>query len=77
MERSVALKMLQDVLFVYVGCADITESTDLQGLGLDSLDLVQVAVLLEEQYDIEITFPVLKALVTMKDVVDILEKINV
>ena len=44
-----------------------------EDLNIDSLLAVQLSVLLESQYDIEITEEELQKLVTVKDVVDLLE----
>ena len=70
------LEKVKEILSAYVACnpADITPATDLRGdLGLTSLELVDMAVAIEEEFGV--TIPEL-TIVTGKTVGDILQLIE-
>jgi acyl carrier protein len=53
---------------------DLDESADLrQGLGLDSVDVVSIVSQIERRFHIRLTHPELEKLVTVADVLDLLE----
>lgn len=69
------LEVIKEVLSEQLGVEeDITlESKLREDLNIDSLLAVQLSVLLENKYDIDITEEELEKLVTIKDVIDLLE----
>lgn len=69
------LEVIKEVLAEQLGVEeDITiESKLREDLNIDSLLAVQLSVLLENKYDIDITEEELEKLVTIKDVIDLLE----
>ena len=69
-------EVIKEVLSEQLGVeADIKlESKLREDLNIDSLLAVQLSVLLENKYDIDITEEELGKLVTIKDVIDLLEK---
>ena len=68
-------EVIKEVLREQLGVeADIKlESKLREDLNIDSLLAVQLSVLLENKYDIDITEEELGKLVTIKDVIDLLE----
>ena len=68
-------EVIKDVLSEQLGVeADIKLDSKLrEDLNIDSLLAVQLSVLLENKYDIDITEEELGKLVTIKDVIDLLE----
>ena len=48
----------------------ITEQTNLEQLGADSLDMVEIIMRLEEQFGIQIDDAVAEKIVTVKDAID-------
>ncbi len=52
-----------------VGNKEIKEETDLRGLGIDSLDLVEIIMQAEEKFGIQFTNEELNSFQTVKDVV--------
>jgi acyl carrier protein len=68
-------EVIKEVLSEQLGVeADIKlESKLREDLNIDSLLAVQLSVLLENKYDIDITEEELGKLVTIKDVIDLLE----
>ena len=69
------LEVIKEVLAEQLGVEeDITlESKLREDLNIDSLLAVQLSVLLENKYDIDITEEELEKLMTIKDVIDLLE----
>ena len=69
------LEVIKEVLSEQLGVeADIKLDSKLrEDLNIDSLLAVQLSVLLENKYDIDITEEELGKLVTIKDVIDLLE----
>ena len=68
-------EVIKEVLSEQLGVeADIKLDSKLrEDLNIDSLLAVQLSVLLENKYDIEITEEELESLTTIKDVVDLLK----
>ena len=68
-------EVIKEVLSEQLGVeADIKLDSKLrEDLNIDSLLAVQLSVLLENKYDIDITEEELGKLVTIKDVIDLLE----
>lgn len=68
-------EVIKEVLSEQLGVeADIKLKSKLrEDLNIDSLLAVQLSVLLENKYDIDITEEELGKLVTIKDVIDLLE----
>ncbi len=68
------LKEFIDLLAVKVKKGtEITPSTELKSLGIDSLDLVEIVIEAEEKYKIEFTNEELSSFVTVSDVVNAIE----
>ena len=53
---------------------DINESTNLSSLGLDSLDLVEITLEIEDKFHIEFTSSDIAKLETVKDVILLIER---
>lgn len=71
------LEKLKSILIESIGDkgVEITENTVLiSDLGLNSLDLVNLAVSVEDEFDIEIPDRAIKELKTVKDVISFIEK---
>ena len=56
-----------------VNAADLTEETTFESLGADSLDLFELVMALEDEYNIEIPAEELTDLNTVGDVIDYLK----
>ncbi len=75
-ERSELIQQLQELLEEETGeeFAEVQEANSLrEDLGLDSVDLVSAVTQIERQYRISLTREDLEKLVTVKDVVDMME----
>ena len=55
-----------------VNAADLTEETTFESLGADSLDLFELVMALEDEYNIEIPAEELTELATVGDVIEYL-----
>lgn len=55
----------------------ITESSTLEGLGADSLDMVEIIMKIEEQFDIEINDEKAESLTTLGQLVDYVHSLRV
>ena len=53
-----------------INASDITADTTLEDLGADSLDVVEVIMALEDEFDIEISDEVAENISTVGDLVD-------
>lgn len=54
--------------------SELTEDTNLvEGLGIDSLDMVELAMELEDEFDMEIEDEEMEQLQTVKDIVEYIE----
>jgi len=76
MDRAALLKALADVLERSVGepVAAVDESMDLQtDLGLDSIDVVSMAIEVQSEFNIELKTEELKGLVSVKDLLDLMQ----
>ncbi|MBO4515793.1 MAG: acyl carrier protein [Lachnospiraceae bacterium] len=57
---------------------EITEDTNLQDdLGADSLDIVELIMAFESEYDIELPTEELENIATVKDIMDLMRKMGV
>ncbi len=62
---------------LHVDVNDITPEADIKkDLGADSLDILQLLMSLEEEYDIQIPDDKLAGFVTVQDVVDYMESLE-
>lgn len=70
------LEVIKEVLSEQLGVEEEIklDSRLREDLNIDSLLAVQLSVLLETQYNIDITEEELTKLVTIKDIIDLLEK---
>lgn len=71
------IETLKELLAEYVGEteAEITESTDLKNdLGLNSLELAELACAVEDEFDIEIPNKAIHTIVTVGDVIKYVEE---
>ena len=71
------IETLKELLNEYVGETEIeiTESTDLKNdLGLNSLELAELACAVEDEYDIEIPNKAIHTIVTIGDVIKYIEE---
>ncbi len=71
------IETLKEMLTEYVGKTEIeiTESTDLKNdLGLNSLELAELACAVEDEYDIEIPNKAIHTIVTVGDVIKFIEE---
>lgn len=51
------------------------ETTFIDDLGADSLDIFQIAMGIEEEYDIELDNETIEQIQTVKDAVDVIQKV--
>lgn len=68
---------VRDIIVDTINCGEeqITENASLKDdLGMDSLDAMELSMALEEEFGLTIEQEALKDFVTVKDVVDYLEK---
>jgi len=56
--------------------SSITEQTNLEQLGADSLDMVEIIMRLEEQFGIQIDDAIAEKIVTVKDAIDEVHKLR-
>ncbi|MEE1320066.1 MAG: phosphopantetheine-binding protein [Acutalibacteraceae bacterium] len=71
------IETLKELLAEYVGETEveITESTDLKNdLGLNSLELAELACAVEDEFDIEIPNKAIHTIVTVGDVIRYVEE---
>jgi acyl carrier protein len=65
-------KILSEGIEIDADVDSIAESTKLEALGIDSLDIVEIAQMFEEETGIEIRAEDAKDVTTMGDVLDVL-----
>lgn len=69
-----AIETVKNILSKKVDVANLKEEDSLQSLGLDSLDLVEVMLEIEDKLSIEFTSDEIAQLSTLKDVVKLIER---
>ena len=69
-----AIETVKSILSKKVDVANLKEEDSLQSLGLDSLDLVEVMLAIEDKLSIEFTSDEIAQLSTLKDVVKLIER---
>lgn len=68
-----AIEIVKSILAEKVDISSIKEDDSLTSLGLDSLDLVEVMLSIEDRLGIEFTSGEISQLATIKDVVKLIE----
>ena len=68
-----AIEIVKSILAEKVDISSIKEDDSLTSLGLDSLDLVEVMLSIEDRLSIEFTSGEISQLATIKDVVKLIE----
>ena len=66
-------KTVSDILSTRVDVSSLKEEDELTALGLDSLDLVEVMLQIEEELHIEFSSDEISELKTLKDVLNLIE----
>ena len=69
-----AIEIVKAILSEKVDVSNLKEEDSLQSLGLDSLDLVEVMLAIEDKLSIEFTSDEIAQLSTLKDVVKLIER---
>ena len=69
-----ALETVKSILAEKVDVSNLKEEDSLASLGLDSLDLVEVMLAIEDRLGIEFTSEEIAQLTTLKDVSKLIEK---
>ena len=69
-----AIETVKQILSEKVDITNLKEEDSLQSLGLDSLDLVEVMLAIEDELGIEFTSEEIAQLTTLKDVVKLIER---
>ena len=69
-----AIETVKAILSEKVDVSNIKEEDSLQSLGLDSLDLVEVMLAIEDKLNIEFTSDEIAQLTILKDVVKLIER---
>ena len=69
-----AIETVKTILAEKVDVNSLKEEDSLSSLGLDSLDLVEVMLAIEDKLGIEFTSEEIAGLSTLKDVSDLIEK---
>lgn len=64
---------VKNILAKRVDVSNLKEDDDLSALGLDSLDLVEVMIDIEEELGVEFTSDEISSLNTLKDVLSLIE----
>ena len=67
------LETIKSILAEKVDVSNLNENDNLASLGLDSLDLAEVMISIEEQLGIEFTSGEILELKTLKDVLNLIE----
>lgn len=68
-----AIEVVKNILSEKIDISNLKEEDSLSKLGLDSLDLVEVMLSIEDQLSIEFTSEEIAGLSTLKDVVKLIE----
>ena len=68
-----AIETVKNILSQKIDISNLKEEDSLQSLGLDSLDLVEVMLSIEDELSIEFTSEEIANLSTLKDVVKLIE----
>lgn len=69
-----AIETVKAILSEKIDVSNLKEEDSLQSLGLDSLDLVEVMLAIEDKLSIEFTSDEIAQLSTLKDVVKLIER---
>ena len=69
-----AIETVKAILSEKVDISNLKEEDSLTSLGLDSLDLVEVMLAIEDKLSIEFTSDEIAGLSTLKDVVKLIER---
>ncbi|MBO4856226.1 MAG: acyl carrier protein [Bacilli bacterium] len=69
-----AIETVKAILSEKVDISNLKEEDSLTSLGLDSLDLVEVMLAIEDKLNIEFTSEEIAQLSTLKDVVKLIER---
>ena len=69
-----AIETVKNILAEKVDVSKLKEDDPLTSLGLDSLDLVETMLAIEDQLGVEFTSEEIADLTTLKDVVKLIEK---
>ena len=69
-----AIETVKNILSEKIDVSKVKEDDPLTSLGLDSLDLVETMLAIEDQLGVEFTSEEIAELVTIKDVVKLIEK---
>ena len=69
-----AIETVKAILSEKVDVSNLKEEDSLTSLGLDSLDLVEVMLAIEDKLNIEFTSDEIAQLSTLKDVVKLIER---
>ena len=64
---------VKEILAKRVNVSNLKEEDELSSLGLDSLDLVEVMIEIEEELGVEFTSEEISSLSTLKDVLTLIE----
>lgn len=64
---------VKDILAKRIDISNLKEEDELSALGLDSLDLVEVMIEIEEEVGVEFTSDEISNLSTLKDVITLIE----
>ena len=69
-----AIETVKSILKEKVDISNLKESDSLSSLGLDSLDLVEIMLQIEDELGVEFTSDEIANLSTLKDVVNLIER---
>lgn len=64
---------VKSILAKRIDISSLKEDDDLSALGLDSLDLVEVMIEIEEEIGVEFTSDEISSLSTLKDVISLID----
>ena len=68
------LEEFKKIISKRVDNQEIDENSNLRSLGIDSLDLVEIVLEVEDMYDVSFENEELNSFKTVKDVIDAIEK---
>ena len=68
------IEIVKDILSAKTDVSGITENTCLVDLNLDSLDLVEISLEMEDRFNIDFTSEEISKMITLGDVIKLIEQ---
>lgn len=68
------INTIKSIMSNKIDVSNLTEDTKLSSLGLNSLDLIEITLEIEDEFHIEFTSSEITGFVTIKDVIKLIER---